>query len=106
MAKEFGGSEGDAPPSADAGIADPADHLYARFPGKEELLAYIEVQLWTDTRTRWAEALEDRDWAGLDFEDAVRRVLVHQTRGCLGRAVDNHKNLFVRVRTVDLLHHL
>ncbi|MBT8336234.1 MAG: TetR/AcrR family transcriptional regulator [Gemmatimonadetes bacterium] len=45
--------------------------FYARFPGKEELLAYIEVQLWADAQARWAEALEDRDWAGLDFEDLV-----------------------------------
>lgn len=57
--------------------------FYARFEGKEELLAYLEVELWTDARARWEEALTGRPWHELSFEDLIRsvvRVLVELDR--------------------------
>ena len=53
--------------------------FYARFPAKEDLLRYLEIQLWTDAGSDWTDALEGRDWASLSFEDLMAtlvRVLV------------------------------
>lgn len=57
--------------------------FYARFEGKEDLLAYLEVELWTDARATWEEALAARPWAELSFEElvgSVVRVLVELDR--------------------------
>lgn len=57
--------------------------FYARFPAKEDLLRYLEIQLWTDAGAEWTEALGSRDWDALEFEDLVAtlvRVLVQVNR--------------------------
>lgn len=45
--------------------------FYARFQGKEDLLRYLEVQLWADARASWDSALEAGGWDELSFEDLV-----------------------------------
>ena len=57
--------------------------FYARFPAKEDLLRYLEVQLWADARAEWERGLESRDWPSLSFEDLVAtlvRVLMEVNR--------------------------
>ncbi|WP_405286258.1 TetR/AcrR family transcriptional regulator [Gaopeijia maritima] len=45
--------------------------FYARFRGKEDLLRYLEIQLWTDAGDSWAAALDEHDWNALTFEELV-----------------------------------
>lgn len=45
--------------------------FYARFRGKEDLLRYLEIQLWSDAGDSWAAALEQHDWDALTFEELV-----------------------------------
>lgn len=49
--------------------------FYARFKGKEDLLRYLEVQLWSDARDAWKAALEGNPWEELSFEDLVANVV-------------------------------
>ncbi len=49
--------------------------FYARFQGKEDLLRYLEVQLWADARNSWTTALEAGGWDELSFEDIVATVM-------------------------------
>jgi AcrR family transcriptional regulator len=49
--------------------------FYARFQGKEDLLRYLEVQLWADARSSWTSALETGGWDELSFEDLVATVV-------------------------------
>lgn len=41
--------------------------FYARFPGKEDLLAHLEARVWGRARERFDEALEDWDAEGLSL---------------------------------------
>ncbi|MFG0307212.1 MAG: TetR/AcrR family transcriptional regulator [Phycisphaerales bacterium JB040] len=45
--------------------------FYARFKGKEDLLRYLEIQLWTDVDQTWSRALDEQDWSAHSFEDLV-----------------------------------
>lgn len=49
--------------------------FYARFEGKEDLLRYLEDQLWSDAERRWQEALESHPWTELDLDDLVETVV-------------------------------
>lgn len=63
--------------------------FYARFSGKEELLRYVEEQLWQEARERWDAALSARAWDGLPLQRVVQAavgVLVETARaGALER---------------------
>ncbi len=57
--------------------------FYARFESKEDLLLYLEGQLWADAEARWASALDERDWAALSLDElagAIVRVLLEAYR--------------------------
>lgn len=45
--------------------------FYARFKGKEDLLRYLELRLWSDVDETWGRALDDQDWSSRSFEDLV-----------------------------------
>ena len=49
--------------------------FYARFEGKDDLLKYLEVQLWADAEATWREALETHEWGSLSFEELVSTVV-------------------------------
>lgn len=49
--------------------------FYARFQGKEDLLRYLEVQLWSDARDAWKSGLESEEWSELSFEDLIATVV-------------------------------
>ena len=49
--------------------------FYARFQGKEDLLRYLEVQLWADATSSWSSALQAEQWDELSFEDLVATVV-------------------------------
>lgn len=41
--------------------------FYARFDGKEDLLLHLEGRVWREARTRFDEALEERDFEGVSL---------------------------------------
>lgn len=45
--------------------------FYARFEGKEELLAYLGERVWREAAERWDAALESRAQAGLALAEVV-----------------------------------
>lgn len=45
--------------------------FYARFKGKEDLLRYLELRLWSDVDDAWERALAEQDWSEGTFEDLV-----------------------------------
>lgn len=49
--------------------------FYARFGGKDDLLRYLELRLWSDARARWDEALEGRAWEGVGVEEVVEALV-------------------------------
>lgn len=49
--------------------------FYARFKGKEDLLRYLELRLWSDVDDAWTRALDERDWSGGTFEDLVATLI-------------------------------
>lgn len=96
--------------------------FYARFGGKDDLLRYLELRLWSDARARWDEALEAQAWEGRSIEEVVgglvRTLLEAQSvdarqRRALGRrrgagdgghdpAADFHAHLLSGVRALLL----
>lgn len=46
--------------------------FYARFRGKEDLLAYLATRLRADAEAKWRAEFEGRDWVGMDLEETVR----------------------------------
>jgi AcrR family transcriptional regulator len=62
--------------------------FYARFPGKEELLLYLEDRVWEDARQRWEEGIAELDWDQLTLRPMVEeivRILVESYREDMGR---------------------
>ena len=62
--------------------------FYARFPGKEELLLYLQARVWHRATEAWDDAVEARDWEHLDLEHLVKevvRVLLDSQREEAGR---------------------
>lgn len=49
--------------------------FYARFPGKEELVRYLQERVWTEARERWDEALSAEAWEGLSVTTVVEGVV-------------------------------
>jgi len=49
--------------------------FYARFPGKEDLIRYLQERVWTDARERWDEALSAEAWEGLPITSVVEGVV-------------------------------
>ena len=49
--------------------------FYARFPGKEDLVRYLQERVWTDARERWDEALSAEAWEGLPIRSVVEGVV-------------------------------
>lgn len=49
--------------------------FYARFPGKEELVRYLQAQVWSEARERWDRELAGESWEGLSMERMVEGVI-------------------------------
>jgi AcrR family transcriptional regulator len=49
--------------------------FYARFPGKEDLVRYLQNRVWTDARERWDAALSAEAWEGLPMASVVEGVV-------------------------------
>lgn len=49
--------------------------FYARFPGKEELLRYLEERVWTAAEEQWDRARAGSGWETLPVEGIVRGVV-------------------------------
>jgi len=45
--------------------------FYARFEGKEELLAYLGDRVWTEAAERWDDRLSERDWSELELDQLM-----------------------------------
>lgn len=45
--------------------------FYARFSGKEELLAYLGERIWREAAERWDEALAGQPWDGLGLPELI-----------------------------------
>ncbi|HSW28871.1 MAG TPA: TetR/AcrR family transcriptional regulator [Longimicrobiales bacterium] len=45
--------------------------FYARFAGKDELLAYLGERMWREAAARWDEAVASREMEGLGLEEVV-----------------------------------
>jgi AcrR family transcriptional regulator len=73
--------------------------FYARFPGKEDLVRYLQERVWTEARERWDEALSLEAWEGLPMTKVVEGVV-----GLLLRSLgaDHHRRRVLgRDRTAD-----
>jgi AcrR family transcriptional regulator len=49
--------------------------FYARFPGKDDLIRYLQDRVWTEARERWDAALEKEDWSLLSMGSLVEAVV-------------------------------
>jgi len=49
--------------------------FYARFPGKEDLIRYLQQRVWTEARERWDEALAAEAWGGRTMEEVLEAVI-------------------------------
>lgn len=49
--------------------------FYARFPGKDDLVRYLQVRVWTEARERWDQALGAQAWEGLPMAAVVEGVV-------------------------------
>jgi len=91
--------------------------FYARFPGKEDLIRYLQDRVWSQARERWDKALAREDWGALPMASVVegvaglllrsfrddfqrRRVLGRsrvQDREGAGKAVEFHQHVLATV---------
>ncbi len=49
--------------------------FYARFPGKEDLVRYLQLRVWTEARESWDQEVAGRSWGGLSVEQVVEGVV-------------------------------
>lgn len=49
--------------------------FYARFPGKDDLIHYLQHRIWAEATERWDEALAAQDWEALSLEAVVEGVV-------------------------------
>jgi len=49
--------------------------FYARFPGKEDLIRYLQDRVWAEARERWDEAVSAEAWEGLPMKSVVEGVV-------------------------------
>jgi AcrR family transcriptional regulator len=73
--------------------------FYARFPGKDDLIRYLQERVWTEARERWDEAMALEAWEGRSMEEVVEGVV-----GLLVRSLrtDYHRRKVLgRVRSAD-----
>jgi len=49
--------------------------FYARFPGKEDLVRFLQTRVWTEARERWDRALASQAWDGLRMAVVVESVV-------------------------------
>lgn len=49
--------------------------FYARFPGKDDLIHYLQDRIWAEATERWDEALAAQDWGALSLEAVVEGVV-------------------------------
>ena len=57
--------------------------FYARFPGKEDLMRYLQERVWAEALETWDSSLASRDWRGLPLAgvvDGVVNLLVSSLR--------------------------
>lgn len=49
--------------------------FYARFPGKKDLIRYLQDRVWTEARERWDDAMASEAWEGRSMEEVVEAVV-------------------------------
>ena len=49
--------------------------FYARFPGKDDLILYLQDRIWAEATERWDQALAAHDWSALSMESVVEGVV-------------------------------
>jgi len=49
--------------------------FYARFPGKEDLVRYLQARVWSEARASWDDALASETWEGLPMGRVVESVV-------------------------------
>lgn len=49
--------------------------FYARFPGKDDLLRYLEERVWREARERWEAAVRSRSWEDRSLAEVVEDVV-------------------------------
>jgi AcrR family transcriptional regulator len=49
--------------------------FYARFAGKDDLILFLQNQVWTDAQARWDVSLAEQDWDSLSLESVVEGVV-------------------------------
>jgi AcrR family transcriptional regulator len=49
--------------------------FYARFKGKDDLVRYLQDQIWSEARHRWDQALAELNWGDLPLESVVEGVV-------------------------------
>jgi AcrR family transcriptional regulator len=49
--------------------------FYARFVGKEDLIRYVQEEVWGDVSRWWDGALASAEWEGLSLEGSVQRAI-------------------------------
>jgi len=49
--------------------------FYARFPGKEDLVRYLQARVWSEALEHWDDALASETWDGLPMGKVVEGVV-------------------------------
>ncbi len=73
--------------------------FYARFPGREDLLRYLQDRVGTEARERWDQAFSALDWPALSLHGVVEEVVGLLVRS--HRADYNQRRVLGRVRNQD-----
>ena len=73
--------------------------FYARFPGKDDLVRYLQDRVWTEARERWDQALGAQAWEGLSMAAVVEGVVGLLLRSF--RADFHHRKVLGRDRSFD-----
>lgn len=67
--------------------------FYARFGGKDDLLAYLGERVWEDALLRWKAALEANSWSTMDLGEIIG--------GAVTLLADIGRSRVAQLRTLD-----
>ena len=73
--------------------------FYARFDGKEDLVHYLQDQIWSQARDRWDASLAGQDWTSRNLEEVVEGVVTLLLRSF--RADYHQREILGRERRQD-----